>query len=140
MRLQIYNNYITNKLSIDNLLLDCMYKPGSCRQMHHLSLLQAENICLLTYVPPGTAEGSTPVAAVSPTPAEASAPPAAVSPSPSENPAAGGTYTVMPGDTLWGIARKAYGDGAKWKVIVEANSDKVSAPQSLKVGTVLTIP
>lgn len=33
------------------------------------------------------------------------------------------TYTIKIGDTLWGIARKFYGSGAKWNVIYEANKE-----------------
>ena len=31
------------------------------------------------------------------------------------------THTIMSGDTLWGISRKYYGDGNKWKTIYDAN-------------------
>ena len=31
------------------------------------------------------------------------------------------TYTIKSGDTLWGISKKFYGDGAKWKTIYNAN-------------------
>ena len=31
------------------------------------------------------------------------------------------TYIIKSGDTLWGIARKFYGDGTKWKTIYDAN-------------------
>ena len=31
------------------------------------------------------------------------------------------TYTVKRGDTLWGIAKKYYGNGSKWKKIYNAN-------------------
>lgn len=64
----------------------------------------------------------------------------AVAPEPPVSPASGRTYTVVPGDTLWGIATKAYGDGTKWKVIYDANSEKVASPSALRVGTVLAIP
>lgn len=33
------------------------------------------------------------------------------------------TYTVKNGDTLWGIAKKFYGSGAKWTVIYNANME-----------------
>lgn len=32
-----------------------------------------------------------------------------------------GVYTIRPGDTLWGIAQRIYGSGAKWRMIMEAN-------------------
>lgn len=33
------------------------------------------------------------------------------------------TYTIKSGDTLWGIAVKYYGSGAKWKTIYDANKE-----------------
>ncbi len=36
-----------------------------------------------------------------------------------------GNYTVQYGDTLWELAEGAYGDGAQWTRILEANSDSV---------------
>lgn len=51
-----------------------------------------------------------------------------------------GTYTVKKGDTLWSIAKKYYGDGKKWRKILEANTSKVKSPQTLQIGTVLVIP
>lgn len=50
------------------------------------------------------------------------------------------TYTVKPGDTLAGISKEVYGDSNKWKLIQDANKDKISDPKKLKVGMVLTIP
>lgn len=50
------------------------------------------------------------------------------------------TYTVQSGDTLWAIAKKFLGDGSKYTEIYNANSDVVSNPNVLKVGTVLKIP
>lgn len=50
------------------------------------------------------------------------------------------TYTVQKGDTLWAIAKKYYGDGAKYTKIYEANKDKVSNPNLIYAGQVLTIP
>ncbi|MDD3119096.1 MAG: LysM peptidoglycan-binding domain-containing protein [Victivallales bacterium] len=50
------------------------------------------------------------------------------------------SYTVGKGDTLGGIARKFYGKASKWRVILDANKDKVTNPNKLRVGTVLVIP
>lgn len=50
------------------------------------------------------------------------------------------TYTVQSGDTLWGIAKKYYGDGRLWRNILEANTDKIKSPSMLPVGITLTIP
>lgn len=45
---------------------------------------------------------------------------------PAETPAAaGGSYTVEQGDSLFKIAKKAYGDGKLWKKIYEANKDQI---------------
>lgn len=37
------------------------------------------------------------------------------------------TYTIKSGDTLWGIARKFYGDGTKWGTIYNANKNIIEA-------------
>lgn len=49
-------------------------------------------------------------------------------------------YTIKQGDTLWAIAAKYLGSGARYKDIVEANKDKVSDPNRVPIGTVLKIP
>lgn len=53
---------------------------------------------------------------------------------------AGGTYTVKKGDSLSKIAKEAYGDAAKWKVIHAANKEKVPNPDLIHPGDQLTIP
>lgn len=50
------------------------------------------------------------------------------------------TYTVQTGDTLWTVAAKYLGDGSKYGLIYEANKDKVSNPNLIFAGQVLTIP
>lgn len=51
------------------------------------------------------------------------------------------SYTVRAGDSMWAIAQRSYGDGAKWKNIYEANKKLVGAnPNQLRPGQVLAIP
>lgn len=49
-------------------------------------------------------------------------------------------YTVKKGDTLWNIAKKYYGSGAKYTKIYNANKNKIKNPNLIQVGWVLTIP
>ncbi len=48
------------------------------------------------------------------------------------------SHVIVAGDTYWDLAEKAYGDGAKWKTISDANKDY--EPRRLPVGATLTIP
>lgn len=57
----------------------------------------------------------------------------------SKNPTATTSYTIKSGDTLWGIAKKVYGDGSKYTKILAANSD-IKNPNLIYVGQVITIP
>ncbi len=51
------------------------------------------------------------------------------------------SYTVREKDTLWGIARKFYGEGSKYTVIYSANRDTIGgSPNLIRPGQVLTIP
>ena len=50
------------------------------------------------------------------------------------------TYTVVAGDSLSKIAKKFYGNAAQWRVIFEANTDRISNPDLIKIGQVLKIP
>ena len=50
------------------------------------------------------------------------------------------TVTVEKGDTLWAISAKYYGAGAQYTKIYGANTDKISNPNLIYPGQVLTIP
>ncbi|MGX5839786.1 5'-nucleotidase C-terminal domain-containing protein [Mesorhizobium sp. ArgA1] len=80
------------------------------------------------------------IAPAAPAPAEpakpAEAAPAPAAPEPAKP--AEASHVIVAGDTYWDLAKKAYGDGAKWKVISEAN--KSYEPRRLPVGATLTIP
>lgn len=54
--------------------------------------------------------------------------------------AASTTYTVQAGDTLSKIAKSHLGDANAYMKIFEANKDKLSDPDKIQVGQVLTIP
>lgn len=47
------------------------------------------------------------------------------------------TYTVKKGDTLWNIAKKELGDGAKYKTLATLNN--ISNPNKISVGQVLKL-
>lgn len=56
-------------------------------------------------------------------------------------PEAGQTYTVKKGECLWSIAKRLYGDGAKYSLIYNANQDTIGGnPNQIYPGQVLTIP
>jgi LysM repeat protein len=50
------------------------------------------------------------------------------------------TYTVQPGDTLYRIALRYYGDGNYWPGLYQANRSKISNPNLIYAGQALTIP
>lgn len=53
----------------------------------------------------------------------------------------GSPYQVVAKDTLWGIAKRTYGEGRYWHDIYRANTDKVGRRGSLiLVGTQLNLP
>ena len=62
-----------------------------------------------------------------------------VSPS-KTNPKSTGSYVVKSGDTLWGIAKKYYGDGSKYTKIANVNKDKIKNPSLIYAGQKLVIP
>ena len=50
------------------------------------------------------------------------------------------TITVKDGDSLSKIAKRELGDAKEWHAIFEANRDKISDPDLIHPGQVLTIP
>lgn len=59
-------------------------------------------------------------------------------PAPEPAPASGTYYTVVPGDTLWGIAERYYGNGARYPEIAAANG--VQNPNLIFPGQTFLIP
>ncbi|MHC8509911.1 MAG: LysM peptidoglycan-binding domain-containing protein [Rhodospirillales bacterium] len=55
-------------------------------------------------------------------------------------PASGGYVTVQPGNSLWRIARHAYGEGFSYTVIYRANADQISDPDLIYPGQILKLP
>jgi len=50
-------------------------------------------------------------------------------------------YVVQPGDSLWSIAERQYGDGSAWVAIAKANADLLrGSPDLIEVGWVLVLP
>lgn len=58
---------------------------------------------------------------------------------PAEVPAAK-TYTVQKGDCLTLIAKRQLGNGTRWREIYDLNRDKISNPNMIQIGWVLTLP
>lgn len=57
-----------------------------------------------------------------------------------ETASAARTYEVQSGDTLWHLAKVYYGNGCQFPVIFDANRDKLSDPNAIKIGQILKIP
>ena len=56
-------------------------------------------------------------------------------------PPAAATYTVKSGDSLWKIAQKALGNGARWREIYELNKNVIGAnPNRIYPGQVYNLP
>ncbi len=50
------------------------------------------------------------------------------------------SYIVKKGDTLFAIARSQYNDASKWRDIWDANRDRVSNKDKLRIGQELVLP
>jgi nucleoid-associated protein YgaU len=53
---------------------------------------------------------------------------------------AGAQVVVQPGNSLWRLARRTYGDGLRFSVIYEANKERVRDPDLIYPGQVLVVP
>ena len=50
------------------------------------------------------------------------------------------TYVVQPGDSVYRIAERVYGDPEQWKKIRDANKDRLDPGNQVRAGQVLVIP
>jgi nucleoid-associated protein YgaU len=53
---------------------------------------------------------------------------------------AGGNRVISRGDSLWTLSRLAYGDGARYAVIFNANRDKIHNPNLIYPGQIFVLP
>ncbi|WP_298871304.1 LysM peptidoglycan-binding domain-containing protein [uncultured Bradyrhizobium sp.] len=53
---------------------------------------------------------------------------------------AGGSRVVSRGDSLWALSRLAYGDGARYAVIFNANREKIRNPNLIYPGQTVVVP
>jgi len=94
-------------------------------------------------VPQLSAEELGPLPPVEPAPVavtEVETPPKAETQATAPPSAGSQTYTMKAGDTLYGLARRFYGDGKLWPKIFEANKGKIRDVSDIPIGTVLVIP
>ena len=52
----------------------------------------------------------------------------------------GGTRVISRGDSLWALSRLAYGDGARYAVIFNANREKIHNPNLIYPGQTVVVP
>ena len=52
----------------------------------------------------------------------------------------GDKLIVQPGNSLWRLARRTYGDGMRFSVIYEANKDRIRDPNLIYPGQVIELP
>jgi len=53
---------------------------------------------------------------------------------------AGGQVVVQPGETLWRLARNAYGSGTRYTLLYQANRAKIEDPALIYPGQTFTVP
>ena len=58
----------------------------------------------------------------------------------SEEDFAEGAVVVQPGNSLWRIARRVYGEGIRYSVIYQANNEQIRDPHLIYPGQIFTIP
>ncbi len=51
-----------------------------------------------------------------------------------------GSVVVQPGNSLWRIARRVYGEGMRYSVIYEANLGQIRDPDLIYPGQIFTLP
>ncbi len=128
---EVLMDYITDELD-GVVTADAYGEPGS-----RISITEAASET------PAPAPEPTPEPEPAPAPAPEPEPAPAPEPEPVPDPAPvnpGSTYTVKSGDCLWRIAQRVYNNGARWRVIYDANKAILKNPDSLQIGQVLTIP
>jgi nucleoid-associated protein YgaU len=54
--------------------------------------------------------------------------------------AAGESYTVKPGNSLWLLARRSYGEGTRYTMIYQANRSRIHDPDLIYPGQIFLIP
>jgi tetratricopeptide (TPR) repeat protein len=122
----------TLKQENDSLKRDLVAAEARVRQLENV-LGQARRVP--EPQPSGMAQVPQPQArTVAPAPAPV---PANVPPDPAEVPR---TYTVQSGDTLSTISARFYGTPSRWIDIYQANRDRLSSENALRVGQSLRIP
>ena len=53
---------------------------------------------------------------------------------------AGSSRVISRGDSLWALSRLAYGDGARYSVIFNANREKIRNPNLIYPGQTVVVP
>jgi len=51
-----------------------------------------------------------------------------------------GKVIVQPGNSLWRIARRAYGSGAQYTIIYQANDSQIRDPDLIYPGQIFDVP